>query len=64
MRNYLEKYSYQNTETNDLWRCLEEASKKPVQAVMSTWTSQMGFPVIKIDHVEQKVPKRQSKLPR
>ena len=37
MKDYLTKYSYQNTETQDLWACLEEASNKPVGKIMSTW---------------------------
>ena len=48
MKGYLTKFSYKNTLTGDLWASLEEASGKPVGKVMSTWTGQMGFPVIKI----------------
>lgn len=39
-------FQYKNTFTEDLWAALEEASNKPVGAVMSTWTKQMGFPVV------------------
>ncbi|KAK5642103.1 hypothetical protein RI129_008270 [Pyrocoelia pectoralis] len=46
MNLYLTKHQYKNTFTEDLWEALEEASKKPVGAVMSTWTKQMGFPVV------------------
>lgn len=45
---YLVKFEYKNAVTEDLWAALEEASGKPVAKVMSTWTSQMGFPVIKV----------------
>ena len=48
MNLYLTRHQYKNTFTEDLWAALEEASKKPVGAVMSTWTKQMGFPVIKV----------------
>ncbi|KAB0796160.1 hypothetical protein PPYR_10221 [Photinus pyralis] len=48
MNLYLTKHQYKNTFTEDLWEALEEASKKPVGAVMSTWTKQMGFPVVKV----------------
>ena len=37
MKEYLTKFSYKNTETPDLWACLEEASKKPVGKIMTTW---------------------------
>ena len=49
MKHYLTKHSYQNTQTEDLWESLETASGKPVRKVMTTWTSQMGFPLIKVN---------------
>ncbi|KAL1129384.1 hypothetical protein AAG570_013911 [Ranatra chinensis] len=48
MHTYLTRHQYRNTFTEDLWAALEEASNKPVRAVMSTWTRQMGFPVIRV----------------
>jgi len=48
MKAYLTKYSYQNTETPQLWAELEAASGQPVNKVMHTWTKQMGFPVISV----------------
>ena len=46
MHQYLSKWAYKNAVTEDLWDSLEEASKKPVRSIMSTWTRQKGFPVI------------------
>ncbi|ETE61381.1 Puromycin-sensitive aminopeptidase, partial [Ophiophagus hannah] len=51
---------YTNTHTNiikfnygclsqDLWESLEDASGKPIAAVMNTWTKQMGFPLVYIE---------------
>ena len=34
--------------TEDLWDALGSASNKPVNEIMSTWTKQMGFPVLKV----------------
>ncbi|KAJ8981072.1 hypothetical protein NQ317_007209 [Molorchus minor] len=48
MHLYLTRHQYKNTFTEDLWAALEEASKKPVGDVMSSWTKQMGFPVVKV----------------
>jgi len=48
MQSYLTKYSYQNTETPQLWAELGAASGQPVKKVMATWTEQMGFPVISV----------------
>lgn len=53
MKQYLEKYTYKNAQTADLWKSLEESSGKPVGRVMTTWTSQMGFPVVKVEKIEQ-----------
>ena len=33
----------------DLWEALEAASSKPVAKVMSTWTKQMGYPVLTVE---------------
>ncbi|XP_057304865.1 puromycin-sensitive aminopeptidase-like [Hydractinia symbiolongicarpus] len=48
LHSYLEKYQFQNTKTEDLWEQLEIVSKKPVERVMSTWTQQLGFPVVSV----------------
>lgn len=48
MNLYLTRHQYKNTFTEDLWAALEESSQKPVAAVMSTWTKQMGFPVVRV----------------
>lgn len=49
MNLYLTKHQYKNTSTEDLWAALEEASKKPVETVMSTWIKKMGFPVVTVN---------------
>lgn len=43
MQSYLTKHQYGNTETEDLWKSLQEASGKPVGAVMSSWTRQVSI---------------------
>ena len=35
--------------SEDLWAALGEASGKPVADVMSTWTQQLGYPVLTVD---------------
>ena len=34
--------------SEDLWDSLAKASSKPVNQVMSTWTKQMGYPVLTV----------------
>ncbi len=55
LRHYLKIYAYKNTDTVDLWRALEEITKKPVMDFMHAWTSKSGFPILdisfKTDHL-------------
>eukprot|EP00079_Xenopus_tropicalis_P018894 XP_012808030.1 PREDICTED: aminopeptidase puromycin sensitive isoform X1 [Xenopus tropicalis] len=53
MNQYLTKFQEKNAATEDLWESLEQASGKPIAAVMNTWTKQMGFPLICVES-EQK----------
>ena len=48
MHTYLTKHKYNNTFTEDLWAALSETSQKPVEKIMSTWTQQMGYPVLTV----------------
>jgi len=48
LNTYLTEMQYRNATTEDLWYHLEKASKKPVAQIMTTWTSQMGFPVLSV----------------
>lgn len=48
LKNYFKKYAYQNTEANDLWECLSEASGQDIGLLMNTWISQSGYPVVNI----------------
>ncbi|CAI9616950.1 unnamed protein product [Staurois parvus] len=57
MNQYLTKFQEKNAATEDLWESLEQASGKPIAAVMSTWTKQMGFPLIYVES-EQKEDSR------
>ncbi|MBV9662250.1 MAG: M1 family metallopeptidase [Acidimicrobiales bacterium] len=43
---YLTTHAYSNTETVDLWNAIEAVSGQPVQAIMSSWIHQGGYPMI------------------
>uniref|UniRef100_A0A8D8Y0U5 Aminopeptidase n=2 Tax=Cacopsylla melanoneura TaxID=428564 RepID=A0A8D8Y0U5_9HEMI len=62
MHLYLTRHQYGNAFTEDLWASLEEASGKPVGRVMSTWTQQMGFPVISVQESVQNPDKPERTL--
>ncbi|XP_030076716.1 puromycin-sensitive aminopeptidase isoform X1 [Microcaecilia unicolor] len=53
MNLYLTKFQEKNAATEDLWNCLQKASGKPIAAVMSSWTQQMGFPLIYVEDVQE-----------
>ncbi|CAH1155326.1 unnamed protein product [Phaedon cochleariae] len=48
MHLYLSRHRYGNMRTGNLWDALAECSRLPVSEVMSTWTKQMGFPLLKV----------------
>ncbi|MBP9733486.1 MAG: M1 family metallopeptidase [Candidatus Omnitrophica bacterium] len=49
LKNYLKQYAYKNAKTVDLWKALEDASGKPVRAVMASYTRQGGYPVVSVE---------------
>jgi aminopeptidase N len=59
IRAYMAKHQYGNTTSADLWAALEKASGKPVAKLASDWTTQSGFPVVKL---EQSCVKGQRKI--
>ena len=48
---YLRAHAYANTETEDLWRSLDEASGWPVGEIMDSWILQGGYPRISVRSV-------------
>ena len=49
LKSYFEKFAYQNTIGNDLWRELETASGQPIINLMNTWISQPGLPIVQVE---------------
>jgi len=50
--NYMKKHAYGNTETTDLWNAWGEVSGMPIADMMTSWTGQMGFPLVKVTSEE------------
>jgi aminopeptidase N len=50
LQQYFTTHAYSNTEGEDLWKALGDASGKDIAAFMNTWISQSGYPVL---HVSQ-----------
>lgn len=53
LQRYLLMYSFGNAVTEDLWDCFRYHTFEPISEFMSPWTSQMGYPWLKIES-EQK----------
>ena len=43
---YFTKFAYQNTEADDLWKCLEAASGQPIADMMHGWIRKPGYPIL------------------
>ncbi len=43
---YLNRHAYGNARTEDLWQALQDVSRKPVKAIMASYTKQPGYPVV------------------
>lgn len=48
LRLYFERFAYKNTQGNDLWQALEDASGKQVKRFMNDWIEQSGFPLVSV----------------
>ncbi|MEI9914370.1 MAG: M1 family aminopeptidase [Candidatus Saccharibacteria bacterium] len=55
IRLYLAENSYSNTDTSDLWKALEQVSKRPVSKFMNSWTKKSGYPMLKVIYTENNV---------
>lgn len=53
LASYIKKHAYSNAKTEDLWAALEEGSGEPVKKLMTTWTKQMGYPVVSVKVKDQ-----------
>lgn len=49
--HYINKYQYKDTKTVQLWEALEESSQMPITEALTSFTTQMGYPMI---HVSRK----------
>jgi aminopeptidase N len=48
LRAYMRKHAYGNTVSDDLWREIETAAKKPIVAIAHDFTLQPGVPMLRI----------------
>jgi len=48
LRNYMQKYKYNNTRTSQLWQEWTTASNLDVAELMGTWTKHQGYPLLTV----------------
>lgn len=49
LKAYFTEHAYANTEADDLWRAMSEASSKDVATLMNAWIAQPGYPVVTLE---------------
>jgi aminopeptidase N len=54
VRAYIKAHAYGNTVSDDLWKSVEAAAKKPITAIAHDFTLQPGVPLIRVDEVSCK----------
>lgn len=62
LKMYFEKHKYQNTEGDDLWRALTDASGKDIASFMNAWISQPGYPRVSVTQNGSDVTLHQSQF--
>ncbi|MBV7535170.1 M1 family metallopeptidase [Duganella sp. sic0402] len=48
VRSYMARHAYGNTVSDDLWREIEKAARKPITAIAHDFTLQPGVPLIRV----------------
>lgn len=48
LASYFKEFAYSNTESDDLWHHLSQASGQDITGIMDTWISQSGYPVVHV----------------
>ncbi|KAF7633111.1 Aminopeptidase [Meloidogyne graminicola] len=56
---YLDRFKYSNAITVDLWNCLELSRILSVESLMSSWTQQVGFPLVTVEEKQLDGDKRE-----
>uniref|UniRef100_A0A914HD91 Aminopeptidase n=1 Tax=Globodera rostochiensis TaxID=31243 RepID=A0A914HD91_GLORO len=62
LRIYLKRHQYSNVDTEGLWKCLSEASGTDIGTLMSSWTQQMGFPIVTVEDSNLNGDRRELRL--
>jgi len=62
LSNYFKTFAYGNTEGDDLWHALSDASGKDISKFMTPWLTRSGFPVVHVDQDGKNLELRQEQF--
>lgn len=62
LTQYFKLFAYDNTEGDDLWNAIGDASGKDITSMMNTWISQPGYPVLSVKQDDTTVTLTQSQF--
>lgn len=62
LKAYFAAHAYGNTEGDDLWHALADASGKDIAGFMNTWISQPGYPVLSVEEHDGSVTLKQQQF--
>jgi aminopeptidase N len=54
VRSYIKAHAYGNSVSDDLWKAVEQAAKKPITAIAHDFTLQPGVPLIRVEDISCK----------
>ncbi|GAB3400808.1 M1 family metallopeptidase [Massilia agilis] len=54
VRAYMKAHAYGNTVSDDLWKSVEKAARKPITAIAHDFTLQPGVPLIRVEDISCK----------
>lgn len=55
LKQYFKDHAYQNTEADDLWSAIADASGKDIVGLMNAWLTEPGYPVVHVSRSGQTV---------
>lgn len=62
LKRYFEKHAYTNTQADDLWVALADASGKDIGSFMQAWMTQPGYPVVKASQENSTISLKQQQF--
>lgn len=62
LKDYFQKFAYDNTTAEDLWQCLSIAAGRDVAALMNPWLTRPGYPLVRASLSGNEITLRQQRF--